>query len=210
MQFCLHEKLLYKSNSFLYETKNIAIFAVNKNQNTNSFMETILFIAFCILIAVFVAVLIGCIRIERKQSRALDAQLIQLELDTEHLFHEVQALNSEFALLKEHLQGLELEWESAKEQPKPAKMIIVGTTVGVSKERLEKAAQKAAEKKETEQSSEKKTTATFAAMHRKQYLDLRKQGLSIREAAKKAGVSHTTACRYEQWGKRNPNDLLKK
>ncbi len=206
MQFCLHEKLLYKSNSFLYETKNIAIFAVNKNQNTNSLMETILFIAFCILIAVFVAVLIGGIRIERKQSRALDTQLIQLELDTEHLFHEVQALNSEFALLKEHLQGLELEWESAKEQPKPAKMIIVGTTVGVSKERLEKAA----EKKETEQSSEKKTTATFAATHRKQYLDLRKQGLSIREAAKKAGVSHTTACRYEQWGKRNPDDLLKK
>ncbi len=206
MQFCLHEKLLYKSNSFLYETKNITIFAVNKNQNTNSLMETILFIAFCILIAVFVAVLIGGIRIERKQSRALDTQLIQLELDTEHLFHEVQALNSEFALLKEHLQGLELEWESAKEQPKPAKMIIVGTTVGVSKERLEKAA----EKKETEQSSEKKTTATFAATHRKQYLDLRKQGLSIREAAKKAGVSHTTACRYEQWGKRNPDDLLKK
>lgn len=165
-----------------------------------------------VLAALSVAIIVWSCNKEIQYVRNFKGRLLQVELDSEHLKAEIRMLSQTLKQIETVLDNWENDFSNAKKQPNTPKLIIVGRTVGLQKERIEKSAKKAmaTEKKEDKQPAENKNTASFAAAHRELYFKLRKQGLSIREAGVKAGVSHTTACRYEQWGKRNSDKLLNK
>lgn len=177
-------------------------------------METILFIAFLVAVALTFALLVVETYKQNKRIRAWEDRLIQVELDTDHLFHEVNALKAEVAQLAKQVETL-------KKTPAKPKVVVIETELALPKfaksttteqttQPTEKKVKPAAKPKQEQpqapadkpQTKENKFSAAFAATHRTQYLAYRKQGLSIREAGAKAGVSRTTACRYERWAKR--------
>ena len=180
-------------------------------------METILFIVFLVAVALSFCLWAVETRKQHKRIRAWEDSLLQVEveLDTDHLSHEVNALKADVAHLAKQIDALKkplsnhklvvIETELAL--PKFAKPT---TTEQPAKQPTEKKAKPAAKPKEQQpqapadkpQTKVNKFSAAFAATHRTQYLAYRKQGLSIREAGAKAGVSKTTACRYERWSKR--------
>lgn len=159
------------------------------------------------VVAVIIVVL-SCNR-EMRHLRTFKGRLIQVELDNEHIKTELRSLSHLLSQLEEAL-------DSMGKHGNAPKMLIVGTTLGVSKECIEKTIKKDAntiekeKEKEEEKPTPKRTTASFAATHREQYLNLRKQGLSVREAGAKLGISYTTACRYEHWAKSIAKELLRK
>lgn len=169
-------------------------------------METILFIVYCLLLATLIGVAVWCVLRAYKSARALEDRLIQLELDADSLFRDVKSLKVEFSLLEKQLQVVKrtlanphlVVVETELSLPKYAK-----TTTAEKSATTEQATKKPQAEKKSEQPTEKKTTASFAATHREQYFAYRKQGLNIREAAAKAGISKTTATRYEQWAKKS-------
>lgn len=180
--------------------------------NKVSLMETILFIAFLVAVALTFALLVVETYKQNKRIRAWEDRLIQVELDTDHLFHEVNALKAEVAQLAKQA-------ETQKKTLANPKLVVIETELALPKfakptateQPTEKKAKPAAKPKQEQQpqapadkpqTKENKFSAAFAATHRTQYLAYRKQGLSIREAGAKAGVSRTTACRYERWAKR--------
>lgn len=177
-------------------------------------METILFIVFWVAVALSFCLLAVETRKQHKRIRVWEDSLLQAELDINHLFQEVNALKAEVAQLAKQIDALKkplsnhklvvIETELAL--PKFAKPT---TTEQPAKQPTEKKANPAAKPKEQSQApadkpknKENKFSAAFAATHRTQYLAYRKQGLNIRAAGAKAGVSKTTACRYERWAKR--------
>ncbi len=178
-------------------------------------METILFIVFLVAVALLFGLWVVETRKQHKRIRAWEDSLLQVELNTNHLFHEVNALKADMAHLAKQIDALKkplsnhklvvIETELAL--PKFAKPT---TTEQPAKQPTEKKVKPAAKPKEQQpqapadkpQTKENKFSAAFAATHRTQYIAYRKQGLSIRAAGAKAGVSKTTACRYERWAKR--------
>lgn len=172
---------------------------------TKSIMTLAINIILLVLTVVAVIMVVWSCNREMRYLRTFKGRLIQVELDNEHIKTELRSLSRLLSQLEEAL-------DSMGEHGNAPKMLIVGTTFGVSKECIEKTVKKDANtiEKEKEKPTPKRTTASFAATHREQYLNLRKQGLSVREAGAKLGISYTTACRYEHWAKSNAKELLRK
>ncbi len=163
-------------------------------------METILFIVFWAAVALSFVILVAETRKQYKRFRAQENHLIQVALDTDHLSREENALKAEVAQLAKQVQAL-------KKPSANPHLVVIETEVALPKYAKTTTEQQPTQPSESadkpkEQPAENKFTAAYAASHRKQYLAYRKQGLGIREAGAKAGVSRTTACRYEQWAKR--------